>query len=45
MVGENNTLKYDKLKDYNFDDEVGALVCGLDLNVNYTKISIASMYL
>ena len=44
-LNENNTFEYEKLKDYRFDEEVGAVVCGLDVTVDYTKIALASMYI
>ena len=38
-------FKYEMIKDYKFDEDVGAVVCGIDFNVNYRKITLASMYL
>ena len=37
--------KYEEIKDYKFDDDVGAVVCGFDFAVNYRKISLASIYI
>jgi len=40
-----NCFKYETIKDYKFDEDVGAVVCGIDFNISYTKIALASMYI
>jgi len=39
------TLKPFSLADFTLDTKVGAVLCGLDVNINYTKISKAFQYL
>ena len=41
----NNFFRYENIKDYQFDPEVGAVISGIDFNVSYTKIALASMYI
>ena len=38
-------FKYETIRDYQIDEDVGAVVCGVDFNINYAKIAVASMYL
>lgn len=33
------------MKNYKFDDDVKAVVCGIDLKVSYSKIVLASLYI
>ena len=42
---KDNTLASFSLADFVPDPDVGAVVCGLDKNVNYTKLSKALQYL
>ena len=34
-----------KLNEYKFDDDVGAVIIGIDFTVTYTKIALASLYI
>lgn len=38
-------MKYEDIKGYKFDPEVGAVICGLDFKVSYAKIFLASAYI
>jgi len=40
-----NHLTYEDIKDYQFDEEVGAVITGIDFNVSYSKLALASMYI
>lgn len=42
---ENQTLEPFSLKNFVLDESVGAVVCGLDFGINYTKLSKAFQYL
>jgi ribonucleotide monophosphatase NagD (HAD superfamily) len=42
---DGNHLNYEDIKDYKFDEEVGAVITGIDFNVTYSKIALASMYI
>jgi len=42
---EDNTLEPFDLSKFTLDPEVGAVVCGLDTQINYTKLSKAFQYL
>ena len=36
---------YEDLKDYKWDPDVGAVICGIDFKVSYAKIALASVYI
>ena len=38
-------FRYEDLKDYAYDEEVGAVISGLDHTVSYAKLSLASIYI
>lgn len=38
-------IKYEDIKDYKFDPEVGAVITGIDFAISYAKIFLASCYL
>jgi len=38
-------FKYENIAEYKIDPDVGAVICGIDFAVNYSKIAIASMYI
>lgn len=38
-------LKYEDIKNLKFDEEVGAVLTGIDFAVTYTKIAMASFYI
>ena len=38
-------LRYEDIKDIQFDEEVGAVITGIDFNVSYSKIVLASLYI
>ena len=40
-----NHLTYEDIKDYQFDEDVGAVITGIDFNVSYSKLALASMYI
>ena len=42
---EDNTLEPFSLSDFTNDPDVGAVLCGIDIHINYTKISKAFQYL
>jgi 4-nitrophenyl phosphatase len=42
---EDNTLGPLSLSDFRNDPDIGAVLCGLDMNINYTKLSKAFQYL
>ena len=43
--GPGNHFKYEDIGNYTMDPDVGAVICGIDFAVNYSKIAIASMYI
>jgi hypothetical protein len=38
-------FQYHEIKSYKFDDDVKAVVCGLDYKISYSKILLASLYI
>jgi len=42
---EDNTLEPFSLSDFRNDPDIGAVLCGMDLHVNYTKLAKAFQYL
>ena len=42
---EDHTLEPFSLSDFRNDPDVGAVLCGLDMHINYTKLSKAFQYL
>ena len=38
-------MKYEDIKGYKFDEDVGAVICGIDFAISYAKIFLASAYI
>lgn len=38
-------FQYHEIKSHKFDDDVKAVVCGLDYKISYSKILLASLYI
>lgn len=38
-------FNYEEIAKYPFDKDVGAVICGIDFKISYSKIALASMYI
>ena len=42
---EGDYFTYEQIQKYPFDDDVGAVITGIDFKVDYSKLALASMYI